>query len=151
MQNKFCFADHRLIEQGETQLPFSTILNMMHISKVVWETSHNQAKWNYSHALVLTQSLSKVAWFQSWMFAISSFRVAKNSNIVTQPLVLARKFMLRDMTQIYLVTKWHWHFFAAFMLCLNCCVMSMIRLFLTYCPSKHINLTYLSSIYQSGW
>ena len=78
MQNKFCFADHRGIEQGETQLPFSTILNMMHISKVVWETSHNQAKWNYSHALVLTQSLSKVAWFQSLKFAIGSHQGANN-------------------------------------------------------------------------
>ena len=87
---------------------------------------------------VLTQSLSKVAWFHLECLRCESQRAQQKSNVVTQPFVPA----------LEIHAPWHdsdlscdkmalTFFFFAFMLCLNCCVMSMIRLFLTFYHSKH--------------
>ena len=87
---------------------------------------------------VLTQSLSKVAWFHLECLRCESQRAQQKSNVVTQPFVPAMEIH----------APWHdsdlscdkmalTFFFFAFMLCLNCCVMSMIRLFLTFYHSKH--------------
>ena len=84
---------------------------------------------------VLTQSLSKVAWFHLECLRCESQRAQPKYNVVTQPLALEIHAPWHDSDLS--CDKMALTFFFAFMLCLNCCVMSMIRLFLTFYHSKH--------------